>query len=188
MQKISQNRLILGIVMLCAFVLLRIIMRITLNVPYDFMPLATLALFSAVMTGRNMRALALPLIAVFASDAALSVFHQTPTPIFYAGFYWQYIAYSLIALLGFAFKQRVTIPNVALFSLSGAIIFYGVSNFGVWTTGLLYPMTLHGLATCFVMGIPFFKLSALSDLFYGYAFFAVIRVIKTQPNTHITLT
>ena len=43
--------------------------------------------------------------------------------------------------------------------ISGATIFYLITNFGVWTTGL-YGFTYEGLVTSYVLAIPFYMLIA----------------------------
>ena len=38
----------------------------------------------------------------------------------------------------------------------GAVLFFLVSNFGVWLTQELYPHSAAGLAACYVAALPFF--------------------------------
>jgi len=51
-------------------------------------------------------------------------------------------------------------------SLVGAIIFFIVSNFGVWLNGS-YGYNLNGLITCYIVAIPFFTITALSTIIYS---------------------
>ena len=179
MEKRAKKHILFWVSIAAIFVALRIVMREILHVPYDFMPLMAVALFSPVLLGRNWKAPALMLLIVLASDLILSMTTNGSSP-FYAGFYWQYIAYGLTVGLGFIYSQRLNVLNTAIFGLSGAITFFLISNFGVWMTGTLYPMTMHGLMTCFAMGIPFFKSSLLGDLFYSYAFFTLATCLRNQ--------
>lgn len=187
MEKRAKKHILFWVSIAAIFVVLRIVMREVLHVPYDFMPLMAVALFSSVLLGRNWKAPALMLLIVLSSDLILSFTIKGSSP-FYAGFYWQYIAYGLIVGLGFIYSQRLTVLNTAIFGLSGAITFFLISNFGVWMTSTLYPMTMHGLMTCFAMGIPFFKSSLLGDLFYGYTFFAIANFAHTSKPALATNT
>jgi hypothetical protein len=51
-------------------------------------------------------------------------------------------------------------------SFIGAAIFYLVTNFGVWTTGL-YGDTYEGLIASYVLAIPFFAYSIISTLVFS---------------------
>lgn len=51
-------------------------------------------------------------------------------------------------------------------SIIGATIFYLLTNFGVWTTGL-YGVTYEGLITSYVLAIPFFAYSIISTLVFS---------------------
>lgn len=51
-------------------------------------------------------------------------------------------------------------------ALSGAFIFYLVTNFGVWTTGI-YKITFKGLIESYTLAIPFFGYSLISTLIFS---------------------
>ena len=48
----------------------------------------------------------------------------------------------------------------------GALVFFVVTNFGVWASGM-YGYTLSGLINCFILAIPFFGYSLVSTLIYA---------------------
>ena len=48
----------------------------------------------------------------------------------------------------------------------GAVIFFLVSNFGVWLLGS-YGYDLNGFISCYILALPFFGYSALSTLFFS---------------------
>ena len=48
----------------------------------------------------------------------------------------------------------------------GAVIFYLVTNFGVWSGGS-YGYHLSGFLTCYILAIPFFGYSVLSTLIFS---------------------
>ena len=50
--------------------------------------------------------------------------------------------------------------------ISGALIFFILSNFGVWLSGG-YGYNLAGLSECYFLAIPFFSNTLLSTIFYA---------------------
>ena len=48
-------------------------------------------------------------------------------------------------------------------ALSGALVFFIITNFGVWLSGT-YGLTIEGLINCYVLAIPFFGYTAISYL------------------------
>ena len=51
-------------------------------------------------------------------------------------------------------------------ALIGAVIFFIISNFGVWLSGF-YGYSLAGMLNCYLLAIPFFGYSALSTLIFS---------------------
>ena len=57
-------------------------------------------------------------------------------------------------------------------ALTGAFIFFILTNLGVWMMGS-YGYTLNGLATCYILAIPFFGYSLIST----FIFSGIIEII-----------
>lgn len=51
-------------------------------------------------------------------------------------------------------------------SLSGAFIFFTLTNFGIWVSGF-YGYTLEGLILCYYLAIPFFTQTIVSTLVFS---------------------
>ena len=51
-------------------------------------------------------------------------------------------------------------------ALISAVIFFVVSNFGVWFIGGLYSHSIEGLTQCYIMAIPFFAQTLVSTIIY----------------------
>ena len=51
-------------------------------------------------------------------------------------------------------------------ALTGACIFFIVTNFGVWSIGT-YGYTINGLLTCYTLAIPFFAYSLISTFIFS---------------------
>jgi hypothetical protein len=130
--------------------------------PPNFSPIDAMALFSAAYLGRRMLAFVAPLAALLVSDAVLG---------FYSGMWVQYVSVALVVLLGWVVLNRVSPVRVGLAALAGSVLFFGLTNFGVWLMSEMYPQTLSGLAACYVAAIPFFQNTLAGDLFYAALLF-----------------
>jgi len=71
----------------------------------------------------------------------------------------------LITLLGMRLRSRRSLKNNLVYGLISPIIFFLVSNFGVWAVGW-YPPTLSGLTQSYIMAIPFLRVSIIASLSY----------------------
>ena len=58
-------------------------------------------------------------------------------------------------------------------SLTGAFLFFLLSNFGVWVSGH-YGLNLEGLIECYIMAIPFFGYTLISTIFFSVIFETII--------------
>jgi hypothetical protein len=72
-------------------------------------------------------------------------------------------------------------------ALTGALVFYLVTNFGVWLTGY-YEHSFNGLLTSYTLAIPFFTYSLISTFIFAslietiYKFKSEIFFIKKFKN------
>ena len=70
----------------------------------------------------------------------------------------------LIGLISNKFKKNIFTRISG--TLLGALIFYIITNFGVWTLGS-YSYDLSGLLLCYTLAIPFFGYSLISTITYS---------------------
>ncbi len=59
-------------------------------------------------------------------------------------------------------------------SLLGALLFYLITNFGVWSLGS-YGYTIDGIIKCYTLAIPFFTYSLISTLIFSSIIEVVIK-------------
>ena len=52
-----------------------------------------------------------------------------------------YTAFLLITVMGFLLRGHRTVPAIGSVTLAGSVVFYVVTNFGVWAFGHLYHTT-----------------------------------------------
>ena len=150
--------------------------------PPNFTPVAALALFGGASFATKRAALLLPLAAMFLSDLVLGLSRITPVV---------YASLALIVCLGFWLRRRPTAGRTVTAALLGAVLFFVITNFGMWALGEFYPKTGTGLSECFVAGIPFFRNTLVSDLLYATLLFGGLalaekrwpRLAETIPAT-----
>jgi len=149
------------------FIALGVLFRLIPHAP-NFVPIAAMALFGGAYLNKKY-ALILPLAIMFISDIFLG-FHQT--------MFWVYGSFVIIGLIGMWLQNHKSAKNTVLASLAGSVIFFVVTNFGVWL-GPWYQHDFAGLVRCFTMAIPFFRNTLLGDLFYTGVFFGGYELVKS---------
>jgi hypothetical protein len=93
--------------------------------------------------------------------------------------------YAAVCLMGSALLRKVTVLRVVGGVLASASSFYLLSNFAMWANSAsfgieaAYPRTLHGLAACYVAGLPFYGNDLLSTGLFAAAFFG-LPVLATR--------
>lgn len=70
----------------------------------------------------------------------------------------------LIGLLAPVFKKTIIIRLVGC--LFAVLIFYSISNFGAWISGL-YTLDLNGFIECYFLALPFLGYSIVSTIIYS---------------------
>ena len=136
--------------------------------PPNFTPIAAMALFAGAHFRHRGVAFAVPLAAMLLSDLVLGLGHLESLPFIYG-------AFALIVALGLTLRGRRGVVRIGVAALAGSVLFFGLTNLGVWLGGGLYPLTLEGLAQCYTAALPFFAHTALGDWFFvgvlfgGYA-------------------
>lgn len=147
--------------------------------PYNFSPIAAMALLGGATMGKTARAFLWPLGALFLSDVCFQLFTRVP------GFYgWgqllNYGAFALVVWIGMRWLQKISLKRVVITSLAASVLFFVLSNLGVWFfAGGLAPYTADpsGLINTFVLGIPFFANTLIGDLVYSGLLFGAYSLV-----------
>jgi hypothetical protein len=131
--------------------------------PPNATAIGAMALFAGFQSTSLLVALALPLAALFLGDLMMG-FHETMM--------FTYLGFGLVVGLSY-FSKRILQQSfvkkglsVISMALLGSLIFFVVSNVGVWLTSSMYTHDLKGLAECFVMALPFLDNQVVGDLVY----------------------
>jgi hypothetical protein len=167
--KINIKLIVIAIVVFAAAAL-----RLGSSIP-NYSPLAALAVFAGAHLSKKWLAVIIPIAATWLSDFVLDNTLYAPASgeivWFYGGFYWQYSCYAIMALVAYFLIKKVTVTNVVLASLGASLLFFVVTNFGVWATSGMYAKTFAGLQLCYTAAIPFFQKTILGDLVHSAVFF-----------------
>jgi hypothetical protein len=150
-----------GMILLAAFV--RLIPH-----PPNFAPVAAMALFGGAYFSKKWMAFLIPLSAMFLTDLILG---------FHSSMWAVYLSFVLIVAIGMVFIKRKKIGNILLASVTASVMFFILTNFAVWASGLYYPKTLSGLAASYTAAIPFFHNTLLGDLFFAGVMFGLYHLI-----------
>lgn len=136
--------------------------------PPNVVPITALALFSGVYLQKKY-AVAVPLAAMLVSDYFLGFSWGTP---------WVYGSFIVIGLGGLWLRNHRGVAQTIGASLLGSVLFYIITNFGVWVSSGMYPPSASGLAECYVAAIPFFRNTVLGDLVYVGAMFSLFSLAE----------
>lgn len=168
---------------IAAIVILSILARFYTSIP-NFAPFGALALFAGAYISNRSLAIFLPLAGLFIGDVAMEIAESG------TGFYPEmplvYLAYILTVALGFSLRNNKSVTRIAGTSILGTLLFFVVTNFGVWALTNIYPHTFAGFVSCYVMAIPFIKSTLISDLLFNTALFGGAYLIFSRSATKVS--
>ena len=153
----SRPRFVLVLVMILAAAASRLIPH-----PPNVASIAAVALFGGAYLTNKRLALIVPLAALFLSDLILG---------FYRHMEIVYGSFLLVVFLGFWLQRKRSTLRIAGAALASSVIFFIITNFGVWAFESLYPKTATGLLACYVAAIPFFQNTLVGDALYTAVLF-----------------
>ena len=142
--------------------------------PDNFTPTMALALFSGVALPSTV-ALTVPLLVMMASDLVIGL-HPL---------YWLvWGSFLAVVLIGLWVKKNPGVGRTLAAVLSGSVLFFVLTNLGVFLFEGMYPKNWEGFTRCYVMALPFFKNSLAGDLFYTFSLFGLFTAAQwmRQPK------
>ena len=133
--------------------------------PPNFTPIIAVAIVSGYFFKNINLSLLTLLIAMLISDLFIG---------FYENVIFVYVSLLLITFVFHKISNKINFKNLFIYGFAGSLIFFIVSNFGVWALGglgvndLAYENSLEGLIECYILAIPFFGNTFLSTLIFAY--------------------
>ena len=155
------NLLIMGLILIGIF------SRFAPHLP-NATPLIALALFGGTYLSRRW-AILLPLTIVVVSDVVIGL-HSTIL------FTWG--AFALTGMIAWWIRLHPSPSRIVSGALLGSVLFFLITNFGVWFIANMYPLTIAGLWQCYVAAVPFFRSSLMADIVYTALFFGCYALLK----------
>lgn len=143
---------------------------------WHFTPLAASLLFFGARGSR--RQLWVPLALFAATDVVLTryMWHYAFTWDTFVTWAW----YAAILWMGTSLREKSSFWRVVLAAAASSVSFFIVSNFAVWAAWPeMYPRTMAGLIACYDAAIPFFRGTAVGDMFFSLALFGVAALLHT---------
>jgi hypothetical protein len=167
-----------------AVFLLALISRFIPHV-HNFAPFGAIALFGATYFQDKKLAFIVPVFAAWISGVILNnTVYTNVYPdfvLFDKDILWQSIAYSCSVIVGFyLLRSKATVSKTIIGALSSSMIFFIITNFGFWTTGMIYPLNPAGLMACFTAALPFYQSTLIGDLIYTTFFFGLYYLITSR--------
>ncbi len=176
------------ILILAAIILIPAGMRL-IEHPWNLTPIGAIALFCGAYFRNKSIAILVPLLSMFVGDVGLGLmrgdlgrntFHMLAPVI--------YICFAFYVLLGIGVdrfwkrqpKQSERIFAVPTASVCGSVVFFLVTNFGVWLTFNTYAHTFAGLVECYWAGLPYFQRTLAGDMFYTVVLFGGFEILKNS--------
>jgi hypothetical protein len=164
-----------NLIILLIIITVTLVFRLLPHLP-NFVPFGAAALLLGSQFTNKKMALGILFGALFLGDFLLQIDFWTGKSEF-SGFHatmpFVYFSFFLYLVLGKFINGKMMIPKSLGVAVIGSVLFFIITNFGVWATGALYTKNFEGLISCYTLAIPFYKTTLISDLIYTFAFFSV---------------
>ena len=149
--------------------------------PPNFTPIIAVAIVSGYFFKNINLSLLTLLIAMLISDLFIG---------FYENVIFVYASLLLITFVFHKISNKINFKNLFIYGFAGSLIFFAVSNLGVWALGspgvydIAYEKSLSGLIECYILAIPFFGNTFLSTLIFAYPALFIYRslIVRSSPR------
>lgn len=180
MNKGQGKNVIVLLLMFCVALLSRIIPH-----PPSFTGVSAFLIMGVALFNRTLLMGVLTLLVFFVSDLVLNnliwASYYEGFVLFSPMFIYAAVAYLVIALTSHFTLRKLKFSNYLATAFLSAICFWLITNFGVWLSGISYPLTQEGLFACYIAGIPFMGLDLLSTLIFCGVYYAIHKfVLQSQ--------
>ena len=134
--------------------------------PPNFTSLLALSFYVPVLFG--LRYIPVLLISFAITDLVIG---------YHSGTHWTWSSVLIIGLMSQYFSKNINLRLVG--SFFGAFIFFLITNFGVWISGV-YSLTVNGLIECYTLAIPFFTYSLISTILFSLLIETGYKIYKIK--------
>ncbi len=172
------------LITLAILIIVAALYRVIPNRPMGFAPHLAMALFGGAVLQDKKLAFALPIFSMFISDLLYHLLYisgLTTLSGFYDGQLTNYMLFAGMTLIGFLMK-KISVLNIALFSVLIASAYFLLSNFFVWNAGAGWsrPHNFAGLMLTYEDGLPFFRNSIYATLMFSGVLFGAWKLFTSD--------
>jgi len=132
--------------------------------PPNFTPIIAAAVMSNYLFKNIYISLFILLTSMFLSDLIIGT---------HGNFFFVYFSLFLITIFCRKVIKHIDVKNLLLLSLFSSLMFFVITNFGVWALTGMYEKNLNGLLYCYLLAIPFFTNTIISTVIFSYLTYAV---------------
>lgn len=158
-------------------------------------PLGALALLAGAYLGRRYWSVIVPLGLLFVSDLVINntssreYFPDVEGVVWFADYMiYTWMSVALIVGVAFVILKKVTPLRVLGSAVVASVLFYLVSNFGVWMHGTIYTKDFTGLLECYIAAIPYFRSTLMSNVVFSAVAFTAIEYVLSRLATKEAIT
>lgn len=144
----------------------------------NFSGVGAIALFGGAYFKSSFKAFGFPLMILLVSDIFIA--KTSGYGFFYGGWYWTYIAFTLMALTGKLLLKKVTVQSFAFSTLVMVLVHWIVADISAMYIPGLYAPTLAGYWLCLVNAIPYELNFLYGSVIYGAAMFGSFELLKAK--------
>jgi len=142
--------------------------------PPNFTPVLAVAIFAPYFFRELAVATAMPLAAMVLADLILGM---------HSYMLWVYAAVAATVLISYYLRRTgAYLIRIGSLALSSSLLFFIVTNFGVWLGSGFYPQTAQGLLSCYIAALPFFGNTLVSTVAFCGLFYGVMRMTGQQDR------
>ncbi|CAH0995545.1 hypothetical protein EMA8858_01668 [Emticicia aquatica] len=153
--------------------------------PFNFTPIAAIALFGGAYFTNRWQAIAVPMGAMLLSDTMLEILTGYG---FHSGMILVYGVFALVTILGMVLLKNVNPVRVISASIVSSLIFFLITNFAfLYPEAVIadpnlghYPHNLSGIIASYTAGIPFLRNQILGDLFFSGVLFGGFALLQKR--------
>lgn len=129
--------------------------------PDNVTPVMAIALFGGACFSNRLFAFIVPITGMLISDLIIGMHNTLP---------YVYGSMILTVCIGLIIKNKTTVLSVVAASVISSVLFFIITNFGVWATYTALTPSLT-LTDTYLLGIPFFRNELLGTLLYNSVLF-----------------
>ena len=184
-----------NLLLILGAVLVASVFRLIPHYP-NFTPVAAIALMGGAFIGNRWISILVPLLAMLVSDYLTLVFVNAgwATPYEYftsVGTIFIYTSIIATTILGRlngrtqneSFLSKNYSGKLAFNALAAAVIFFVMSNIGVWLNGDIFATNVAGLSATFIAALPFFGYNLAGNLVYAFLFFGILEALLPKKES-----